>query len=110
MFLAVVSVGVMIYENHSRDVVLLRESSPLPASQPPCPSGGKVLPRTAGGHWLVMKSQAGLCWRGCWERCPELSEQLRGRPSVGGWWAVSGARRPSQSRVTNNRQGAPFCL
>ena len=81
-----------------------------PASQPPCPSGGKVLPRTAGGHWLVMKSQAGLCWRGCWERCPELSEQLRGRPSVGGWWAVSGARRPSQSRVTNNRQGAPFCL
>ena len=34
MFLAVVSVGVMIYEKHSRDVVLLRESSPLPASQP----------------------------------------------------------------------------
>ena len=34
MFLAVVSVGVMIYEKHSRDVVLLRESSPLPVSQP----------------------------------------------------------------------------
>ena len=33
MFLAVVSVGVMIYEKHPWDVALLQESSPLPASQ-----------------------------------------------------------------------------
>ena len=54
------------------------------ASQPPCPSGGKVLPRAASGQWLGMESQAGLCWRGCWERCPELREQLWGLPLVGG--------------------------
>ena len=88
MFLAVVSAGVMIYEKHPGDVALLGESSPLPASQPasqpPCPSGGEVLPRAASGQWLGMESQAGLCWRGCWERCPELREQLWGRPLVGG--------------------------
>ena len=55
-----------------------------PASQPPCPSGGEVLPRAARGQWLGMESQAGLCWRGCWERCPEPREQLWGRPLVGG--------------------------
>ena len=59
MFLAVVSAGVMIYEKHCGDVVLLRESSPLPASQPPRPSGGKGVARAAGGHWLGMESWAG---------------------------------------------------
>ena len=41
MFLAVVSAGVMIYEKHPGDVALLGASTPLPASQPPCPCGGK---------------------------------------------------------------------
>ena len=86
MFLAVVSAAVMVYEKHPRDVALLGESSPLPASQPAshhvllvgkcCPA----LPVGTGWGWRV---GPGLCWPCCWERCAELREQLRGRPLAG---------------------------
>ena len=87
MFLAVVSVGVMIYEKHPWDVALLRESSPLPASQPvrhPVLLVGKCCPALPVGTGWGWRFGPGLCWCGCWEHCPELSEQLRGRPLVGG--------------------------
>ena len=58
------------------DVALLGASSPLPATpsfwrERCCPA----LPVGTGWAWRV---GPGLCWRGCREHCPELSEQLRG--------------------------------
>ena len=87
VFLAVVSVGVMIYEKHPGDVALLQESSPLPASQlvsHPVLLVGKCCPALPVGTGWGWRVGPGLCWRGYWEHCPELSEQLRGRPLVGG--------------------------
>ena len=66
------------------DMALLGAPSPLPASQPPRPSGGKgVAPRC---RWaLAGHGESGrVCWRGCRKRCPGLSEHLRGRQVAGG--------------------------
>ena len=66
MFLAVVSAGVMIYEKHCGDVVLLRESSPLPASQPvshPVLLVGKCCPALpVGTGWEGESGGVVLAW------------------------------------------------
>ena len=57
-----------------------------PHCQPATPSFWQerccpALPVGTGWAWRV---GPGLCWRGCWECCPELSERLRGHPMTGG--------------------------
>ena len=110
MFLAVVSAGVMIYEKHPGDVALLGESSPLPASQPashPVLLVGKccpALPVGSGWGWRVRRGCAGAAVGSIARSSVSSCGAVR-------WWAACGvrcARKPSQSRVTNSRQGAPF--
>ena len=94
---------------HPGDVALLGASSPLPASQPPRLSGGKgVAPRC---HWaLAGHGESGWACAGASVGVLPRAQRAAEGPFDRGWPAVSSARRPSQSRVTNSHQGTPFCL
>ena len=79
------------------------------ASQPPCPSGGTgVAPQC----WWALAGH-GEAGRACAGLAVGALPGAQGAPEgLAGFWrrVVSCAGKPSPSRVTNSRQGAPFCL
>ena len=75
------------------------------ASQPATPSFWRerccpALPVATGWTWRI---GLGLCWRGCQEHCPELSEWLRGCPVTCGWWCRVLADPPRAGSLTAAR-------